>query len=154
MALSSAARQLSVVAEVSPSTASVHLNRLKLAHLVKVFVQGKHRCYSLGGPDVANALESLSVLAAAGGSREKFAARVPSGLRAARTCYDHMAGAMGVSLHDRFKALGWLSAVPNRSDNAYDLSLEGTRAFETIGIDVEGDAEAAAPVRLRLPGLE
>ena len=129
--------ELSVVAEVSPSTGSVHLNRLKMAHLVKVRIQGKHRFYSLEGPDVANALESLSVLAGAGRCREKFVPNTPSGLRAARTCYDHMAGTTGVSLHDRFKALRWLSAVPNGSDNAYDLSLEGTRAFEGLGIDIE-----------------
>jgi len=129
--------ELSVVAEVSPSTASVHLNRLKMSHLVKVRVQGKHRFYSLEGPDVANALEGLSVLAGAGGSREKFVPSTPSALRAARTCYDHMAGVAGVSLHDRFKALGWLSAVPNGSDNAYNLSLEGTRAFEALGMDIE-----------------
>src|ERR1700691_38336 len=67
--------ELSVVAEVSPSTASVHLNRLRMAHLVKVLVQGKHRFYSLEGPDVADVLERLSVLAAAGGPRAKF---VPS----------------------------------------------------------------------------
>jgi DNA-binding transcriptional ArsR family regulator len=62
--------ELSVVAEVSPSTASVHLNRLKIERLVKVQVQGKHRFYSLEGPEVASALEGLSVLA--GGSRKKF----------------------------------------------------------------------------------
>lgn len=129
--------ELSVVAEVSPSTTSVHLNRLKMAQLVKVLVQGKHRFYSLAGPDVASALEGLSVLARAGGSREEFVPNTPSWLRAARTCYDHMAGATGVSLHDRFKALGWLSAVPNRNDNAYDLSWEGLNAFETLGIDIE-----------------
>jgi DNA-binding transcriptional ArsR family regulator len=95
--------ELSVVAEVTPSTASVHLNRLKTAHLVKVLVQGKHRFYSLEGPDVASALEGLSVLA--GGSRDKFVPSTPSRLRAARTCYDHMAGAAAVLLHDHFKAL-------------------------------------------------
>ena len=42
--------ELSVVAEVSPSTASVHLNRLTAAHLIQVLVQGKHRYYSLDGP--------------------------------------------------------------------------------------------------------
>jgi DNA-binding transcriptional ArsR family regulator len=129
--------ELSVVAEVSPSTASVHLNRLKTAHLVKVHVQGRHRFYSLEGPAVAVALESLTVLAAAGGFRETFLPNTPSGLRAARTCYDHIAGATGVSLHDRFKALGWLLAVPNATDNAYDLSLEGTTAFEALGVDIE-----------------
>jgi DNA-binding transcriptional ArsR family regulator len=129
--------ELSLVAEVSPSTASVHLNRLKMAHLVKVLVQGRHRIYSLEGPDVANLLECLSVLAKAGGPRAKFVPSTPSELRSARTCYDHMAGATGVSLHDRFKSLGWLSAVPNGNDNGYDLSLKGTKAFESLGIDVE-----------------
>ncbi len=127
--------ELSVVAEVSPSTASVHLNRLKSARLVKVVVQGKHRFYSLQGPDVASALEGLSVLA--GGSRDTFVPSTPSGLRAARTCYDHMAGTVGVALHDRFQALGWLSAGLRGSEDAYDLTLDGTKAFEALGIDVE-----------------
>jgi DNA-binding transcriptional ArsR family regulator len=127
--------ELSVVAEVSPSTASVHLNRLKIARLIKVLVQGKHRFYSLEGPEVASALESLSVLA--GGPRDKFVPSTPSRLRAARTCYDHLAGTLGVSLHDRLKTLGWLSAASKGSDSAYDLSLDGAKAFEALGIDVE-----------------
>jgi DNA-binding transcriptional ArsR family regulator len=127
--------ELSVVAEVSPSTTSVHLDRLKTVHLVKVLVQGKHRFYSLAGPDVASALEGLSVLA--GGSRDEFAPRIPSRLAAARTCYDHMAGRVGVSLHDRFKASGWLLIGSNAKDNAYDLTPNGTKALEALGIDIE-----------------
>ncbi len=126
--------ELAVVAEVSPSTASAHLSRLKEEHLVKVLVQGKHRYYSLDGAHVAIALEALSVLA--GGSPVKFVPRTPSRLRAARTCYDHMAGTVAVALHDRFKALGWLSAVRG-SDDAYDLTATGVRALETLGIDIE-----------------
>src|SRR6202041_2976325 len=79
--------ELSVVAEVSPSTASVHLNRLKIERLVKVLVQGKHRFYSLEGPEVASALEGLSVLA--GGPRKKIVPRTPSRFGAARTCSAH-----------------------------------------------------------------
>ena len=127
--------ELAVVADVSPSTASVHLNRLKAEHLVKVLVQGKHRFYSLEGPDVASVLEGLSVLA--GGSGDEFVPRTPSRLRAARTCYDHLAGTVGVLLHDRFKALGWLSADSTGSNNAYDLTVDGTKAFDALGIDLE-----------------
>src|SRR5580700_6406394 len=127
--------ELAMVAEVSPSTASVHLNRLKTERLVKVLVQGKHRYYSLEGPNVAGALEGLSVLA--GGSRARFAPNTPSRLRAARTCYDHMAGTVGVSLHDRFQALGWLSADSTGAGNAYNLTVDGSRAFEALGIDIE-----------------
>ena len=127
--------ELSVVGGVSPSTASVHLNKLQTAHLVKVFVQGKHRFYSLEGPDVAGALEGLSVLA--GGSRDKFVPSTPSRLGAARTCYDHMAGAVGVSLHDRFNALGWLSKESNGAGDGYDVTSNGAKAFKALGIDIE-----------------
>ena len=51
--------ELAVVADVTPSTTSVHLNRLKSERLVKVLVQGKHRYYSLNGPDVAGAHNSV-----------------------------------------------------------------------------------------------
>jgi DNA-binding transcriptional ArsR family regulator len=124
--------ELAIVGEVSPSTASVHLQRLKTEGLVKVLAQGKHRYYSLGGPQVATALEALSVLASGAGG--KFVPNTPSRLRAARTCYDHLAGTVAVSLHDRFQALGWLSG----SDAAYDLTPDGTRAFEALGIDLDG----------------
>jgi DNA-binding transcriptional ArsR family regulator len=130
--------ELAIVADVSPSTGSVHLNRLKAERLVKVSVQGKHRYYSLEGPNVASALEGLSVLA--GGSRDKFVPNTPSRLRAARTCYDHMAGTLGVLLHDRFRKLKWLSAVAgvhDTDDSAYHLTPQGTQALETLGIDLE-----------------
>jgi DNA-binding transcriptional ArsR family regulator len=126
--------ELAVVANVTPSTASVHLQRLKAARLVKVFAQGKHRYYSLERPDVAAALEALSVVA--GGSRDRVEPGTPHRLRDARTCYDHIAGTLGVSLHDRFKALRWLSG-PSASDSSYDLTADGRRAFETLGIDVD-----------------
>ena len=127
--------ELAIVAGVSPSTASVHLHRLKTEHLIKVLVQGKHRYNSLQGSEVAHALEGLSVLA--GGSRDKFVPSAPSRLHAARTCYDHMAGTLGVSLHDRFQALGWLSAVSTGGNDAYDVTLDGTKAFEALGIDID-----------------
>ena len=126
--------ELAMVAGVTPSTASVHLLRLKTQRLVKVLPQGKHRYYSLGGAHVAAALEALSVLA--GGSREVFVPNTPNRLCFARTCYDHIAGTLGVSLHDRFAALGWLSAV-SRANSAYDLTSRGAKAFSALGIDVE-----------------
>jgi DNA-binding transcriptional ArsR family regulator len=119
--------ELAIVAEVSPSTASVHLHRLKTERLIKVLVQGKHRYYSLNGPDVAAVLEGLSVLA---GPRKKFVPNTPSRLRAARTCYDHIAGTLGVSLHDRFQAQRWLTAE-------YELTPKGEQEFKSLGIDVD-----------------
>jgi hypothetical protein len=100
-----------------------------------VFAQGKHRYYSLEGANVASALEALSVLA--GGAREAFVPNTPNHLRSARTCYDHIAGTMGVSLHDRFKALGWLSGDSKRVVNGYDVTTAGTKGFAALGIDLE-----------------
>jgi DNA-binding transcriptional ArsR family regulator len=125
--------ELAMVADVSPSTASVHLTRLKTDRLVKVLVQGKHRYYSLAGPDVATTLEGLSVLA--GASRNPFIPSTPSRLRLARTCYDHIAGTLGVAMHDRFTTLGWFT---KRKDGvAYDVSPSGAEAFAALGIDME-----------------
>jgi DNA-binding transcriptional ArsR family regulator len=129
------ATELAAVAEVGAPTASSHLNRLVVEHLVKVLTQGKHRFYSLEGPNVASVLESLSVLA--GGPRNKFVPTTPSNLRAARTCYDHMAGTLGVILHDRFTARGWLAVRSGDGDYTYDVTPKGLRDLETIGIDIE-----------------
>lgn len=125
--------ELAIVADVTPSTASVHLNRLKAERLVKLLTQGKHRYYSLAGLEVAGVLESLSVLACNG--RSKFTPNTPSRLRIARTCYDHIAGTVGVSLHDRFQTLGWLS--PESRNQAYSLTPEGTEALDALGIDLD-----------------
>lgn len=123
--------ELSVVAEVSPSTTSVHLKRLKAEQLVKVFPQGKHHYYSLHGPDVAAALEALHVVA---GSQHRFVPSTPNRLLAARTCYDHLAGRLGVLLHNRFLAMKWLR--PAGKGNDYDLAGKGTAALSSLGIDV------------------
>ena len=127
------ATELAVVADVSPSTASVHLQRLRSEQLVSVVAQGKHRYYSLGGPTVASALEALSVLAE--GARTTFTPTAPNHLRRARTCYDHIAGAVGVALHDRCAALQWLLPMPGSRDG-YDLSPAGATRLTALGVDV------------------
>src|SRR5260370_2877078 len=126
--------ELAVVADVSPSTASVHLSRLKTERLVKVLIQGKHRYYSLAGADVAKILEGLRVLA--GYSRNKFEPSTHNRLRAARTCYDHLAGSLGVLLHDRLVAMQWLSKRVRVKDNSYDLTAKGIEALEALGVDI------------------
>ena len=123
--------ELAIVAEVSPSTASVHLARLKEQRLVKVLTQGKYRYYSLGNASVAAALEALTVIA--GGPRDKFVPNTPPRLRAARTCYDHMAGVVAVALNQRMLELGWLKA----RENDYEVTREGARALKALGIDIE-----------------
>ena len=126
--------ELSVIAEIGPSTASVHLTRLKDQGLVKVLAQGKHRYYSLEDERVAATLESLMVLA---GTRSKpFAPSTPAHLRWARTCYDHMAGELAVALHDRILDNKWISRI-KRNDGGYEVTPAGRRALAECGIEVE-----------------
>ena len=126
--------ELAIVAEVAPSTASVHLQLLAKHGLVKVFPQGKHRYYRLAGTEVCAALEALSVLA--GSPAMPFVPNTPHRLRAARSCYDHMAGALGVALHERFLAKGWFAEV-SATGSAYELTAEGTSAFAALGVDLD-----------------
>jgi DNA-binding transcriptional ArsR family regulator len=128
--------ELAMVAEVSPSTASAHLNRLKAERLIEVFKQGKHHYYSLAGRDVARALEALNIIAGRPG--ERFVHRTPSGLLLARTCYDHIAGKLGVLLHDCFKQNRWLLADRNGNRNAYGITPAGSKALTALGIDLQG----------------
>jgi len=123
--------ELALVAGVGPSTASAHLARLKQQRLVLVLVQGKHRYYRLAGAGVARVLEELSVLA--GGARASFTPNTPNELRAARTCYDHIAGSLGVLLHDRLVHLKWTSA---EAGDSLELTPKGTIALEKLGVDV------------------
>jgi len=119
--------ELAVVAGVSPSTASVHLDRLKSAALVE---SDGTRKVSLLQPRRGRDSESarrLSVLA--GGRRAGFEARHAQPSACRKTCYDHLAGALGVQLNDRFQALGWVSA--------YEVKPEGEEGFRSFGIDLE-----------------
>jgi DNA-binding transcriptional ArsR family regulator len=122
--------ELALVATVGPSTASAHLHRLMRERLVRVLVQGRHRYYSLHGPGVAGVLESL--LALAGRTGGDVQPRTPPHLRQARTCYDHIAGNLGVLLHDRMRALQWLSP----QGEAYEVTPAGARELARLGIDV------------------
>ncbi|HEY1945663.1 MAG TPA: helix-turn-helix transcriptional regulator [Bryobacteraceae bacterium] len=127
------ATELAIVAEISPSTASVHLGRLAEEQLVRVVPQGKHRYYALNGPDVGLAMENLLVLS--GASNEKFIPNTPHRLRAARTCYDHIAGTLGVALHDHMLKLDWLVADSSQ-DRAYLLTRRGQQGFGELGIEL------------------
>jgi len=123
--------ELAAVAEVSASTASAHLAKLKELALVRLHVQGRHRYYSLADKQVAQALEALMVIGH--NTAPGFKSSTPGRLQFARTCYDHMAGTLAVLLHDRMIDAGWLEETDER---AYRLSASGTALFEGLGVEV------------------
>jgi DNA-binding transcriptional ArsR family regulator len=130
--------ELALVADVSPSTASAHLARLRQARLVHLHVQGRHRYYELANRRVAGMLEQLSILAGpvADGTATVFRPSTPAHLLDARTCYDHIAGALGVSLHDALIGRSWLAADGARA-NAYVLTEAGRQHLATMALDVD-----------------
>lgn len=129
--------ELALVADVSPSTASAHLARLRQTKLVSLHVQGRHRYYKLANRRVAGMLERLSILAGAlTGPVDVFRPSTPAHLIGARTCYDHIAGALGVSLHDALVARAWLAPDAARPD-AYAATDAGKRQLAILSIDVD-----------------
>ncbi len=126
------ATELATLADVSASTASAHLAKLKDLALVRLRVQGRHRYYSLADKRVAQALEALMVIGQ--NPAPTFKPHTPDRLQFARTCYDHMAGTLAVLLHDRLLEGGWLVQT---DEQVYRLSESGEALFEGLGIEVQ-----------------
>lgn len=97
------AKELAFVAHVSPQTASGHLARLTDASLLIAEKQGRHRYFRLASPLVGQMLESVMAVA---GPEPLNTWRGSDALRAARTCYDHLAGRLGVALADAMAEAG------------------------------------------------
>ena len=142
------AGELGQVAGIGRSATSEHLARLVGAGLVEVTVQGRHRYHRLAGPAVGHALEALSHIAPAkrvSSLRDSSRAR---SLWFARTCYDHLAGACGVALHDLMMDSGLLSGAVG----GYSITPTGEQWFTDLGVDL--DAARARRRSLARPCLD
>lgn len=133
-----AAGELGRVGGVSPATASEHLARLRDGGLVDVVAAGRHRYYRLAGPDVAHALEALALVSPRKPVRSLRQSRAAAALAVARTCYDHLAGQVGVALHDALVAGEALAA----GGDGYRLTGNGAALLTRLGVDVAGAAAA------------
>lgn len=100
------AGELANAASVTPQTASPHLARLVAAGLLAVVQQGRHRYHRLASTNVARLIEGLMELAAATPRRAVVTGPRDRALREARTCYDHLAGRLGVAIADALAARG------------------------------------------------
>lgn len=130
------ASRLAAEAGVAPSTASVHLARLLEAGLLQVVPppphHGRHRFFRLAGSDVVDALEGLARIAPAAPIQSLRVGSRAWALRQARTCYDHLAGRLGVAVMDGLLACGVLVA----RDGSYLLADGGDEFFCSLGVDV------------------
>jgi len=126
------AGELARRAGVAPSTASGHLSRLLLGGLVSCAATGRERRYRLASPVIAEALEALSRLAPPVEVRSLRAADRGEAIREARTCYDHLAGRLGVRLTDALVERRLL--IPR--DTGYELRPAGELKLARLGVDV------------------
>jgi DNA-binding transcriptional ArsR family regulator len=104
------AGELAAHARVAPSTATEHLHRLVGGGLLVEVRQGRHRYVRLAGPSVAHLIEDLSARTESRPAplRGLRAATADAALRRGRTCYDHLAGRLGVAVTDAMTGAGLL----------------------------------------------
>jgi DNA-binding MarR family transcriptional regulator len=138
-------------AGVAASTASEHLSRLVVGGLLNVERSGRHRYYRLASPQVGAALEALAALAPTRPVRSLRESTRAAALRRARSCYDHLAGRLGVAVTEALldhsalvrtdgvsgieRAAGDRLSAPVR-DHAYELGPAAEPVFAALGVDL------------------
>jgi DNA-binding transcriptional ArsR family regulator len=135
------AGELAWHAGVSAQTTSGHLAKLAEAQLIALEKQGRHHYFRLASPQVAEAMEALMLVAAAGPKRHRPTGPRDEAMRKARTCYDHLAGRLAVALADRLSARQYIIL----SDGAAAVTEEGHRFFRDFGLDLD-DGKSARPL--------
>jgi DNA-binding transcriptional ArsR family regulator len=117
---------------ISRSLASAHLKKLVAGGLVRAQPSGRQQLYSIASDPVAEALEILILLAPPTRVRSLTGASRAKSLRWARMCYDHLAGAVGVSVTEALMAHGLIQ----ERDGGYLLGPCGAEGFGRFGVDV------------------
>jgi DNA-binding transcriptional ArsR family regulator len=149
-------------AGVSASTASEHLAKLVAGAALTVERSGRHRYYRLAGPDIAAAVEALAAIAPQPPVTLLRESTRAAAMRRARTCYDHLAGRLGVDLLRRLvdtaalarsdgrsgvtRGAGDRLAAPVRSQ-PYRLGPNATAVFQRLGVDLPALVDRPASAR-------
>jgi DNA-binding transcriptional ArsR family regulator len=145
-----AASVLASEAGVAASTASGHLGKLVNAGLLDVLPQGRHRYYRLAGPQVGELLEALARVAPAGPVRSLRQGTQAEALRSARTCYDHLAGRLGVAIFGALLDAGHVTG----GDGTHDPLVAAEDRLSAPGRDIDYRLTAAGRDKLGALGVE
>lgn len=127
------ATELAYYAGITPQTASSHLAKLTAANLLVMETQGRHRYFRLAGTAVAEAVEAMMVLAAHRAPPRRVPSQPLEAVRVARTCYDHLAGNLGVALTTSMVDSGFL--LPKGRD--FQLTAAGEAFLGGLGVKLE-----------------
>lgn len=138
------AGELAQIAGLTPQAASAHFTKLSDGGLIVQEVRGRWRYYSLAGPAVADLIERVASFSSREGAiaRRTVTTLVPVELRFARSCYDHLAGRLALTLLDGLRRRGWLSDY----GTSFVVTPSGRSAFGQLGIDVDALASAKRPI--------
>jgi DNA-binding transcriptional ArsR family regulator len=136
------ASELAIAAAISATAASNHLSKLLDADIVKVEIQGRHRYYSFSKPEVAYVIESLANLAS-----EKIVSKdkktvLTNGITFCRTCYDHLAGFVGVKVVEALEKKTFVK----KSGTAYIITEKGWQWFAKFEIDKDDFINTRRPL--------
>jgi DNA-binding transcriptional ArsR family regulator len=122
---------------VSPQTASGHLGKLTEAGLISVQKQGRHCYFRLASPLIGRMLDGIMAVAAQGPPRYRPRWRGDEALRTARTCYDHLAGRLGVALADALTERGHVVL----GEDGGVVTTSGEAFFIAFGIELSNIAQ-------------
>jgi DNA-binding transcriptional ArsR family regulator len=127
------AGELADCARVAPSTASAHLEKLVTGGLLQVMRSGRHRYYRLNGAPVAQLLETMALVAPPARERSLKQSLQDKALQQGRTCYDHLAGRLGIGLASALLARHWIEEI----DDTFRVTPPGEAGFSSFGIDCQ-----------------
>jgi DNA-binding transcriptional ArsR family regulator len=146
------AGELAQAAGVTPQSASAHLARLTQAGLLAMERQGRHRYHRLASPEVARLLETVMQVASLAPQPVRAPVTGPrdAAMRRARTCYDHMAGELGVALADALQARGHVEM----DDGAGLVTPAGLDFLHGLGLSGESLSGASGARALCRPCLD
>ncbi|MBX4149050.1 ArsR/SmtB family transcription factor [Paenibacillus lautus] len=126
------ASELAYMANIKPQTASFHLSKMVAANLVTVEQQGRHRYYGIQNQEVAQIMETLLSITPPVEIRSLNQAVENEALRQARTCYDHLAGKLGIQLTNSLLSAGVLS----EEGDQFTVTEKGEDFFKAFQVDL------------------
>jgi DNA-binding transcriptional ArsR family regulator len=127
------ATDLASRAGASPQAASAHLAKLVSGGLLEARSAGRQRLFRLTSPDVGHAMEALAAIAAPARVRALGQATAMQRLREARSCYDHLAGRIGVAVADYLVGGKFLDAA----NAEFVVTRRGKGFFASFDIDLD-----------------
>jgi len=136
------AKELACTANITPQTASAHLKVLEREGLITTLKAGRNKYMRLASPEVARVIESLAVLTPADHVTRNKPRGATADMLIARSCYDHIAGRLGIALAESLCRQGYVSV----NGETFAVTDTGLAFFQSLGVDTAVLAEKKRPM--------